>query len=166
MNSISLIPILEFSYTIRKDVQRGYPEPDVCGTGWHCSICGEPVSGGHVACHMHEINPPHISGTFCATSDTKIPDHAQEIKFVVDNLIIILKYAVIKPSTGTNENKIVSSASIDAQRKCMYYAFEASDIEYDIGEERGEEVECFRTMPSVRELLQHYVRPGVWVVHL
>lgn len=106
-----MIPILEFSSTTHRDIRSGHPVPG--------------------------INPPHISGTFCATSDTKIPDHAQEIKFVVDNLIIILKYAVIKPSTGTNENKIVSSASIDAQRKCVYYAFEASDIEYDIGEERG-----------------------------
>lgn len=132
-----MIPILEFSSTTHRDIRPGYPRAGHFHPGLYCSICGKPVHDGHRAGHMHEINPPHISGTFCATSDTKIPDHAQEIKFVVDNLIIILKCAVIKPSTGTNENKIVSSASIDAQRKCMYYAFEASDIEYDIGEERG-----------------------------
>lgn len=133
-----MIPILEFSSTTHRDIRSGHPVPGIFRPGWYCSICGEPVHDGHGACHMHEINPPHISGTFCATSDAKIPDHAQEIKFVLDNLIIILKYAVIRPSSapGVNENKIMSSASIDAQRKCMYYAFEASSIEYDIGEEQ------------------------------
>ena len=133
-----MIPILEFSSETHRDIRPGHPVPGIFHPGWYCRICGEPVNGGHRAGHMHEIDPTYISGTFCVTSDTKIPDLAQEIKFVLDNLIITLKYAVIKPSTGTNENKIVSSASIDPQCKRMYYAFEASDIECDIGEERGE----------------------------
>lgn len=86
---------------------------------------------------MHEVDPPHISGAFCATNDADIPDHADEIKFVVDSLIITLKYAVIRPSPGMNGNKIVSSAIVDAQcKRC--YIFEASGIEYDTGEEREE----------------------------
>lgn len=132
MNSISLIPILEFSYTIRKDVQRGYPEPDVCGTGWHCSICGEPVSGGHVACHMHEVGPRRVSGTFCVLSDNKIPDQAREIQFLLDNMIITLKYAIIRPVCGMKSPAIVSLELVDAQYKRVYYAFEASGIEHDL----------------------------------
>jgi hypothetical protein len=87
---------------------------------------------------MHEVDRRHISGTFCATSGANIPDHADEIKFVVDSLIITLKYVVIRPSPNTNGNKIVSSAPIDAQCKRVYYTFEASSIEYDIGEEQEE----------------------------
>lgn len=134
MNSISLIPILEFSYTIRKDVQRGYPEPDMCGgTGWHCSICGEPVSGGHVACHMHEVGPRRVSGTFCVLSDNKIPDRAQQvIQFLLDNMIITLKHVMIRPASCMKGPKIVSSKPVDAQYKRVYYAFEASGIEHDL----------------------------------
>jgi len=86
---------------------------------------------------MHEVDPPRISGAFCATNDADIPDHADEIKFVVDSLIITLKYVVIRPSPNTNGNKIVSSVPIDAQCKRVYYTFDASSIEYDTGEERG-----------------------------
>jgi hypothetical protein len=136
MNSISLIPILEFSYTIRKDVQRGYPEPDVCGTGWHCSICGESVLGSHTACHMHEVGPPTISGTFCTSSKNKIPDHAQEIIFVLDDAVITLKYIVTEVSSDTNGPKIVSLASVDTQYKKTYYSFVALYMKIDIKEEK------------------------------
>lgn len=130
-----MIPILEFSSTKHRDIRPGYPVPGMIIPGWHCSICGAPVSSGHG--HMHEVDPPRISGAFCATNDADIPDHADEIKFVVDSLIITLKYAVIRPSPGMNGNKIVSSAIVDAQcKRC--YIFEASGIEYDTGEEQEE----------------------------
>ena len=87
---------------------------------------------------MHEVDPRHISGTFCATSGANIPDHAGEIKFVLDSLIITLECVMIRPSSNTNGNKIVSSAPIDAQCKRVYYTFEASSIEYDTGEEQEE----------------------------
>ena len=87
---------------------------------------------------MHEADPRHISGTFCATSGANIPDHADEIKFVLDSLIITLECVTIRPSSNTNGNKIVSSAPIDAQCKRVYYTFEASSIEYDTGEEQEE----------------------------
>jgi hypothetical protein len=54
---------------------------------------------------MHEVDPPRISGAFCATSGANIPDHADEIKFVVDSLIITLKYVVIRPSPTQMETK-------------------------------------------------------------
>ncbi len=131
-----MIPILEFSSAEHRDIRPGYPEPSIFHPEWYCSICGKLVPAGHSACHMHEVDR-HISGTFCATSGANIPDHADEIKFVVDSLIITLKYAVIRPSPGMNGNKIVSSAIVDAQcKRC--YIFEASGIEYDTGEEREE----------------------------
>lgn len=131
-----MIPILEFSSTEHRDIRPGYPEPGIFHPEWYCSICGKLVPAGHSACHMHEVDR-HISGTFCATSGANIPDHADEIKFVIDSLIITLKCVVIRPSHNTNGNKIVSSAPIDAQCKRVYYTFDASSIEYDTGEERG-----------------------------
>ena len=46
-NEKNMITILEFSVTEERDIRPGYPEPDMCGTGWHCSICGEKVSSSH-----------------------------------------------------------------------------------------------------------------------
>ena len=131
-----MIPILEFSSTEHRDIRPGYPVPNIFSPGWHCSICGEPVPDRHSAYHMHEVGPRHIGGAFCATNDADIPDHADEIRFAVDDLIITLTYAEIRPSPNINGNKIVSSAIVDAQCK-RYYTFEASSIEYDTGEERG-----------------------------
>jgi len=131
-----MIPILEFSSAEHRDIRPGYPEPGIFHPEWYCSICGKLVPAGHSACHIHEVDR-YISGTFCATSGANIPDHADEIKFVIDSLIITLKCVVIRPSHNTNGNKIVSSAPIDAQCKRVYYTFEASSIEYDTGEERG-----------------------------
>lgn len=128
-----MIPILEFSSAEHRDIRPGYPVPSIFHPGWHCSICGESVPSGHSAHHMHEVDR-HIRGTFCATSGANIPDHADEIKFVVDGLIITLKHMKIWSSSNTNGNKMVSSAPIDAQCKRMYYTFEASSIEYDTGE--------------------------------
>lgn len=128
-----MITILEFSVTEERDIRPGYPEPDMCGTGWHCSICGEKVSSSHSACHMHEVGPRSVSGTFCVLGgDSKIPDHAQEIQFLLDNnLIITLKYAIIRPARGMKSPAIVSLEPVDAQYKRVYYAFEASGIEHD-----------------------------------
>ena len=131
-----MIPILEFSSTEHRDIRPGYPEPGIFHPEWYCSICGKLVPAGHSACHMHEVDR-YISGAFCATNDTDIPDHADDIRFVMDRLVITLKYAVIRPSPGMNGNKIVSSEIVDAQCK-RYYTFEASDIEYDTGEEQEE----------------------------
>ena len=131
-----MIPILEFSSAEHRDIRPGYPEPGIFHPEWYCSICGKLVPAGHSACHMHEVDR-YISGTFCATSGANIPDHADEIKFVIDSLIITLKCVVIRPSPNTNGNKIVPSAPIDAQCKRVYYTFDASSIEYDTGEERG-----------------------------
>ena len=111
-----MIPILEFSSKEPRGIRPGHPEPSIF--------------------RMHEVDR-HIRGTFCATSGANIPDHADEIKFVVDGLIITLKHMKIWSSSNTNGNKMVSSAPIDAQCKRMYYTFEASSIEYDTGEERG-----------------------------
>ena len=127
-----MISILEFSAEENRDIRPGYPEPDMFGSGWHCSICGEVVSGSGAACHMHEVGPRSVSGTFCTINDNKIPDHAPEIKFVLDNMIITLKYATIRPAPHLDGNKIVSSAPVDVQYKRVCYAFEASGIEYDM----------------------------------
>ena len=131
-----MITILEFSVTEERDIRPGYPEPDMCGTGWHCSICGEKVSSSHSACHMHEVGPRSVSGTFCALSNNKIPDQAQEIQLKIDDttkgsLIITLKYAMIRPGTGMKGYAIVSSVPIDAQYKRVYYSFNASGIDYN-----------------------------------
>lgn len=126
-----MISILEFSATEKRDIRPGCPEPDMCGTGWHCSICGEKVSSSQSACHMHEVDPRSVSGTFCALSDNKIPDHAREIQFLLDNIIITLKCAIIRPAPHVSECAVVSSAPVDARYERVYYAFEASNIEYD-----------------------------------
>lgn len=50
---------------------------------------------------------------------------------------ICQRHTVIRPAPGMKGPKIVSLESVDVQYKRVYYAFEASDIECDIGEERG-----------------------------
>lgn len=129
-----MIPILEFSSTKHRDIRPGYPVPGMIIPGWHCSICGEKVSSSHGACHMHEVGPQDVSGTFCALDDSKIPDRAQDIQFLLDNMIITLKCAIIRPARGMKSPKIVSLEPVNTQYKRMYYAFEASGIEYSVGE--------------------------------